>query len=111
MVVSMKGKHKRALESKAELLKALAHPVRLCIVRNLIETGGCNVTKIQLCLALPQSTISQHLSKLKAYGVVEGKRSGTEITYYTTSLDAINVVKTLLPDMDDQYLAAARAQE
>ncbi len=97
MLISMEGQGRVILEEKAELLKALAHPVRLCIVLNLIEAGGCNVSKMQGCLAMPQSTISQHLSKLKAYGIVEGKRSGTEITYYTVNPDAIKVIKTLLP--------------
>jgi ArsR family transcriptional regulator len=97
----MKGKQKKLLETKAELLKSLAHPIRLCIVKNLIDSGGCNVTKMQGCLTMPQSTISQHLSKLKAYGIVEGKRSGTEITYYAINQDAINVVKTLLPDVSE----------
>ncbi|MDX9871530.1 MAG: metalloregulator ArsR/SmtB family transcription factor [Clostridia bacterium] len=100
MLLSMKGKDKKVLEDKAELLKALAHPVRLCIVRNLIEAGGCNVTKIQGCLSMPQSTISQHLSKLKAHGIVEGKRSGTEITYYTVHPDAISIVKSIIPLKD-----------
>lgn len=97
----MKGKQKKLLETKAELLKALAHPIRLCIVKNLIDSGGSNVTKMQSCLTMPQSTISQHLSKLKAYGIVEGKRSGTEITYYAINQDAINVVKNLLPDVSE----------
>ena len=66
---------------KAEILKALGHPVRLCIVTGLIETSGCNVTHIQDCIGLPQSTISQHIQKLKSAGIIEGKRSGTEITY------------------------------
>lgn len=97
MLLTMQGDDKKILEEKAELLKALAHPVRLCIVRNLIETGGCNVTKIQGCLSMPQSTISQHLSKLKAYGIVEGIRSGTEINYCTVHPDAINIVKSIIP--------------
>lgn len=88
---------KKTLEKKADLLKALAHPVRLCIVHNLIQTGGCNVSKMQDCLNMPQSTVSQHLSKLKATGIVEGSRNGTEITYSAISEDAINLVSVLLP--------------
>ena len=45
----------------SEVLKALAHPVRLCIVRGLLEKGGCNVCHMQECLGMPQSTTSQHL--------------------------------------------------
>lgn len=97
MVMNLKGESKKILEEKSEVLKALAHPVRLCIVRNLVETGGCNVSKMQGCLAMPQSTISQHLSKLKAAGIVEGTRSGTEITYCVIEQDAITIVTSLIP--------------
>lgn len=69
------------LEEKAEILKVLAHPIRLCIVLGLLENGACNVTNIRSCLGLPQSTISQHLSKLKAVGIVKGERKSLEISY------------------------------
>jgi ArsR family transcriptional regulator len=65
----------------AELLKVLAHPVRLCIVKGLLEKGECNVTHMQDCLELPQSTISQHLQKLRSAGILEGVRNGLEINY------------------------------
>ena len=65
----------------AEVLKVLAHPIRLCIVKNLLENSGCNVGHMQTCLELPQSTVSQHLQKLRAAGIIEGKRNGLEIKY------------------------------
>lgn len=68
-------------EEKTELLKVLAHPVRLCIVKNLLEKGATNVSKMQNCLNVPQSTISQHLQKLRTAGIVDGVRRGVEITY------------------------------
>ena len=68
-------------EEIAEILKVIAHPVRLCIINGLLENGGCNVTHMQSCLGIPQSTISQHLQKLKSAGIIEGERNGLEITY------------------------------
>jgi len=65
----------------AEVLKALAHPVRLCIVRGLLEKGGCNVCHMQECLGMPQSTTSQHLQKLRSAGIISGRRKGLEVTY------------------------------
>ncbi|MGL4850360.1 MAG: ArsR/SmtB family transcription factor [Clostridium sp.] len=69
------------LNEVAEFLKVLAHPVRLCIVRGLLNKGECNVTFMQSCLNMPQSTISQHLQKLRAAKVIEGERNGLEINY------------------------------
>jgi DNA-binding transcriptional ArsR family regulator len=47
---------------------------------------------MQHCLQLPQSTISQHLSVLKAAGIIKGRREGLEVYY---SLDN-GVVKGLI---------------
>lgn len=82
-------------EKNAEKIKALAHPQRLCIVKGLIE-GGCNVTKIQECMNLPQSTVSQHLAKLKAAGIIEGERNGLEICYRVVDEDIIEIVNILV---------------
>lgn len=79
---------------KAEKLKALAHPQRLCIVHGLIQ-NKCNVTAIQECLGLPQSTVSQHLAKLKAAGIIEGNRNGLEICYSVVDEETKEIVKIL----------------
>ncbi len=69
------------LELQANLLKAMAHPVRLCILTGLVRTGGCHVSHMTECLGLPQSTISQHLQTLRHAGLIEGERQGLSITY------------------------------
>lgn len=71
----------RAYTESAEILKALAHPVRLCIVRGLMHKEACNVTYMQECLNLPQSTVSQHLQKLRTMGIVDTERNGLEVNY------------------------------
>lgn len=77
--------HDAQYEEWAELLKVLAHPVRLCIVKGLRENGGCTVSHMQHCLDMPQSTVSQHLQKLRAAGIITAKRSGLEVTYRLAS--------------------------
>lgn len=69
------------LDEYAKLLKALAHPVRLCIVQGLLKCDGCNVSDIQNCLDIPQSTLSQHLATLRHSGIIVGDRNGLEIIY------------------------------
>ena len=85
---------------KAEMLKALAHPVRLCIVRGLLSEQGCNVSKMQGCLDIPQSTLSQHLGKLRDLKILESRRNGVEMNYYVIDEDAKKVVKSLFPSID-----------
>lgn len=73
------------LQAVADMLKAIAHPVRLCIVRGLWQNGCCNVTHMQQCLGAPQSTVSQHLARLRQAGIIEGRRRGLEICYQLRS--------------------------
>lgn len=82
-------------EDAAELLKALSHPVRLCIAKGLIELDGSNVTNIHSCLNMPQSTISQHLAKLKSCGIITGHRNGLEIFYKVSNPKVVALIKLL----------------
>ncbi len=84
----------RNYDQKSELIKAIAHPVRLCIVKGLIE-NQCNVTHMQQCLNIPQSTVSQHLSKLKAAGIIKGERKGLEICYRVVNQEVIKIIGVL----------------
>lgn len=85
----------------AELLKALAHPVRLCIVKGLINKGTCNVNHMKDCLGVPQSTVSQHLQKLKSAGIIKGERNGLEINYSVCNKTIINLINALFQDEDE----------
>ncbi|MZP29186.1 metalloregulator ArsR/SmtB family transcription factor [Heliobacterium undosum] len=89
----------RQYAKTAELLKALAHPVRLCILRGLAQKSDCNVSHMQHCLDLPQSTISMHLQKLRAAGVVVGERKGLEVNYRIAN-DQIRALLSCLFDIE-----------
>jgi len=83
------------LETEAELLKAVAHPIRLCIVKGLLAEEGCNVTEMQNCLNIPQSTLSQHLAKLRETGILKSERNGLERNYYVINDQIIKIVEAL----------------
>ena len=94
---------KELYESKTELLKALAHPLRLQIVRGLL-VGGChNVRCMEAGTGQSQSTISQHLPRLKAAGVVKCERSGNEVYYEVADPAAAAVVAALFGDKECEY--------
>ncbi|KAA0811408.1 metalloregulator ArsR/SmtB family transcription factor, partial [Bacillus sp. AY2-1] len=50
-------------EEDVDILKIMAHPIRLQIVNELSTRKTCNVTQLTELLNIPQSTVSQHLSK------------------------------------------------
>ena len=68
-------------EENAEFLRTISHPIRLMILKLLIQHGQMNVSSLYESLGLPQSTVSQHLSKLKATKVVVNNRKGLEVFY------------------------------
>ena len=86
------------IKAKARLLKAISHPIRLCVVKGLMESEGYNVTKMQSCLDIPQSTLSQHLTKLKDLNIIEGERDGVEIRYYVKNEEVKKIVNTMFED-------------
>jgi ArsR family transcriptional regulator len=81
-------------EKGSELLKAIAHPVRMEIIVRL-KSDGCNVSEIQKNLGLPQSTISQHLRILKNAGVLSNRRDGTKVCYTIEKEEVLEIVKLL----------------
>ncbi len=77
-------------------MKVLAHPVRLCIVKGLIERGPSNVSTMYTGLNMPQSTISQHLAKLKSAKIVSSERKGLEIYYKVENETIIQLVSRII---------------
>ena len=69
------------LESAAEMLKAIAHPVRVAIVEMLSSDKQLNVTEIYESLKIEQAVASHHLSILKNKGVLLSERSGKNCIY------------------------------
>ncbi|MEH6890731.1 metalloregulator ArsR/SmtB family transcription factor [Bacillus sp. JJ864] len=85
----------RISEEDVQMLRALAHPLRLRLVMELMQRGVCNVTQLQEVLEIPQSTVSQHLTKLKQNKVVRFERRGLEV-YYEVHNEKVNkILKTL----------------
>jgi len=70
------------------ILKALANPARLRIVK-LLEAGELCVCDIITVVGLKQSTISKHLNILKNAGLVDDRKDGTW-AYYRLSKNSIN---------------------
>ena len=83
------------LINKAALLKALSNPVRLCIVRELLRRGECNVSSMQHCLDISQSAVSQHLARLRDLGIIHGERRGAEVYYRVASEEAAAIIRVL----------------
>jgi DNA-binding transcriptional ArsR family regulator len=69
------GADARRAEHAAEVLKAVAHPVRLRIVATLCR-GDEHVNALAERLAVPQPIVSQQLRILRGHGLVSARREG-----------------------------------
>lgn len=69
------------LDRLAQRLEALGDPTRLAVYRVLVRAGteGLPVGRIQGKTKVPRSTLSHHLHKLIAVGLVSQERQGTTL--------------------------------
>jgi DNA-binding transcriptional ArsR family regulator len=87
---------KRAKQA-SEFLKALSHESRLVILCLLCE-GEKSVTELEELLSLRQSSVSQHLARLRFDGLVQTKRNGKAI-HYSLANDAVRRILSTLDDV------------
>ncbi|MBN8679211.1 MAG: winged helix-turn-helix transcriptional regulator [Chitinophagales bacterium] len=65
----------------AEMAKALGHPARIAILKELVRRNSCVCGEIVEVLPLAQSTVSQHLKELKDAGLIRGTVEGAKSCY------------------------------
>ncbi len=73
-------KKRAAFAQQAKMLKALANESRLMIVDRL-GRGECSVGDLREIVGSDLSTVSKHLSLLRAHGIVDDRREGTTVYY------------------------------
>ncbi|HPG06291.1 MAG TPA: metalloregulator ArsR/SmtB family transcription factor [Saprospiraceae bacterium] len=61
--------------------KALSHPARIAILRELAQRNACICGELVANLPLSQATVSQHLKVLKEAGLIDGEIDGPRICY------------------------------
>jgi DNA-binding transcriptional ArsR family regulator len=70
------------LEYASEMLKAMAHPLRIAILQELDRKEKMTVTEIFESLHIAQAVASHHLGILKNKGIIACKREGKNIYYF-----------------------------
>ncbi len=76
----MDKKTKSLFEARAKIIKAMAHPTRLFIVDQLSRREHC-VCELTELVGADTSTVSKHLSILKAAGIVADDKRGAQVFY------------------------------
>ena len=87
-------------ELHAEMCKVFSNPIRLEIL-NLLRDKEMSVTELISKSKLPQSNISQHLSIMKAKGILLSTRKGKNIYYRLMNpriIKAFDIIKEVLSE-------------
>ncbi|MBI4689797.1 MAG: winged helix-turn-helix transcriptional regulator [Nitrospirae bacterium] len=80
----------RSLGQRVELLKVIAHPVRIRILEELMKGVKC-VSDFEEFLEISQPNVSQHLSLLRRFGVIDFYVDGRLKCYF--------LVDPIIPDI------------
>lgn len=92
---------------KAELFKALSHPVRIRILE-LLRDGEQRVSDLQEQLEIEMSSVSQQLAVLRNRQIVEGRKEGTS-NYYRVVDDQVFELLDVARAMFDRQLRTLQA--
>jgi len=68
-------------EIRSEVIKAMAHPVRLIVIE-LLKEGEKSFSELMEYFDIDKSTLSRHISVLKVSGIVTSRKDGLEMFYH-----------------------------
>ncbi len=71
-------------ELRTEIFKALAHPMRICMLEKLRDRPWC-VCELAAEVGVDKSVASKHLSQLKSVGLIADEKHGTLVEYRLTA--------------------------
>lgn len=106
----MDAREWKRCEIQAEVLKALAHPIRLAIVQHLAPGEKC-VCEIVEHTGTTQSNISKHLGILKKAGLIQDRKKGLSVYYRLVMPGAMSFfrcVQTILERQTSERSAVLR---
>lgn len=93
--MELKELNPETIEKAANMLKAIAHPVRIAILSQLEKGKKLTVTEIHELLNIEQSATSHHLGILKDKGVLGSRRDGKNSYYFLKHEQLTNILNCL----------------
>lgn len=87
---------------KADLFRALGHPLRIRILE-LLSARERSVQELQDALRADQPAVSQHLAALRARSLVTARKEGTT-AHYTLRVSAVAELLRIAREILNQHL-------
>jgi DNA-binding transcriptional ArsR family regulator len=98
------------IEKAAQLLKAVAHPLRLKLLKLIHEKKEVHVNVLYHTLKIEQSITSQHLKVLRGVDAVKTRRDGKKI-FYSINYVRLEAMQRGLDLFDDWSAPKAAAKK
>jgi ArsR family transcriptional regulator len=95
-----------AVENKIEVLKIIAHPVRIKILEELMEGVKC-VSDFEEFLEISQPNVSQHLSLLRRYRIIDYYVDGRLRCYFLRDPMIPDLIGIIRKDYKEELPAPA----
>ncbi|MHB9029971.1 MAG: ArsR/SmtB family transcription factor [Candidatus Latescibacterota bacterium] len=87
-----------SLEKMAQVLKAVAHPVRLQIV-NILLNGERSVGELVSAIGAKQSFTSIHLTIMRTRGILKARRNGNQVYYRIENAGVRNILTSIVSNL------------
>lgn len=103
-------KNRKKYEARARIIKAMAHPARLCIVDELSKGKLC-VKELTSIIGSDISTVSKHLAVLKNAGIIDSAKQNANV-FYTLKMPCMlgffSCVETVLKTTAKEQMKLSR---
>ena len=86
----------QTFDQAAEVLKTLAHPLRIRIILLLTKKRSMNVSTLQRRLKVDQTLLSYQLTRMRDRGLLDTARQGKEIHYSLPDSALSEIMKLVL---------------
>ncbi|KAF0143280.1 MAG: ArsR family transcriptional regulator [Nitrospirae bacterium] len=96
----------RSLGERVELLKVIAHPVRIKILEELMKGVKC-VSDFEEFLEISQPNVSQHLTLLRRHGIIDFYVDGRLKCYFLVDPVIPDIIEILKKDYIEEFPAPA----
>jgi ArsR family transcriptional regulator len=83
------------LEHMSEVLKAVAHPIRIAIIDLLLQKDEMTVTEIYSLLNIQQPEASRQLKVLKNARLIKCRKSANTRFYYLSDIDIASLLNCI----------------
>ena len=91
---------KNACKAQAEVFKALGHPIRLWIVKQLADGAEHCVCEFVGAVGVKFATVSRHLASLKNAGIITDDKRGKQVFYRLARPCVLEVIRCLAGECD-----------